>query len=148
MEIEAFLSPEQENQLAEAIAEAERNTSGEIKIHLDKKCSGDALERAKKLFVKMKMNETKFRNGVIIYVAVDDHKLAIFGDEGIHSSVGESFWKQEIDLLVNYFKKGEYLQGLSLVTAQIGEKLSENFPFDQKGDTNELDNEITYSQGS
>ncbi|MCC5925198.1 MAG: TPM domain-containing protein [Bacteroidetes bacterium] len=148
MDIETFLTNEQEEAIASAIAEAERQTSGEIKVHIDLKCSGDALERAKTLFGEMNMHKTQFRNGVLIYVATDDHKLAVFGDEGIHSCVGDTFWQQEIDLMVSYFKKGEYQRGLTEVIAQIGEKLRTNFPFDQKGDTNELDNEVTYGSGS
>jgi uncharacterized membrane protein len=148
MKIEAFLSKDQEEAIAAAISAAERQTSGEIKVHLDLKCSGDPLERTRTLFTEMNMQKTQFRNGVLIYVATDDHKLAIFGDEGIHSCVGDAFWQQEIDLMVSHFKKGEYQEGITQVIAQIGEKLHENFPFEQKGDTNELDNEVTYGSGS
>lgn len=147
MNIEAFLSPDQEKAIAEAIAEAERQTSGEIKVHIDLTCTGDALERTREVFAEMKMHETRFRNGVLIYIATDDHKLAIYGDEGIHQCVGNTFWQAEIDLMVSHFKQGEYQQGLTEVIRQIGEKLRENFPFDQKGDTNELDNEVTYGKG-
>lgn len=147
MKFENFLTPDEEQQVADAISEAENGTSGEIRVHIDKKCSGDALERAHYLFEKMDMYNTQFRNGVLVYIAIDDHKLAIFGDEGIHASVDDTFWQSEIDLLIEHFKNENYLDGISKVVHDIGQKLSENFPFDQKGDLNELDNEIRYGDG-
>lgn len=148
MKFESFLTKEEEQLVADAIELAEKNTSGEIRIHIDKKCKSDALESAKTVFAKMKMHETAFRNGVIVYIAIDDHKLAIFGDEGIHTKVDDSFWQKEIEILIDYFKKEAYLDGITTVIHEIGDKLSENFPFDQKGDKNELDNEITYGDGN
>jgi uncharacterized membrane protein len=147
MKIEDFLSPEQEQYIADAIADAERKTSGEIKVHIDQVCKGDALERAIQVFNELELFKTRFRNAVIIYLAVDDQKLAIYGDEGIHNEVGTAFWQDEIDLIVEHFLRGERQQGLSAAIQQIGEKLSEHFPFEQKGDTNELGNEISYGKG-
>lgn len=148
MKIEDFLQPEQEQRIADAIAAAEKRTSGEIKVHLDLKCPGNALDSARKLFKAMKMYQTRQRNGVLIYIAVNDRKIAIFGDEGIHTCVGDAFWQQEIDLITQHFKKGEFEQGLVAVITQIGEKLRDNFPYDAQNDTNELPNEITYGKPS
>lgn len=142
-----FLSQEQEEHIVDAIRQAEEATSGEIRVHVEKKCKADsAIERAKEVFVELKMHETEFRNGVIVYVAWKDHKLAIWGDEGIHGKVGKKFWEDEVNLLIKYFKQDDYETGLAEVVLQIGQKLKENFPFEQKGEVNELSNQISYNK--
>ncbi|MFP8487723.1 TPM domain-containing protein [Gracilimonas sp. Q87] len=142
-----FLSPEQEEHIVEAIQEAEEATSGEIRVHIEKKCKADdPIERAKQVFAELKMHETEFRNGVIVYVAWKDHKVAIWGDKGIHSKVGQSFWDEELELILKYFKAGDYQTGLTEVVLQIGQKLKESFPFEQKGEVNELSNTISYDK--
>lgn len=139
-----FLTKEQEASIIESIAQAERETSGEIRIHIEKKCSTDSpIERARQVFEELGMHETDLRNGVIIYIAFKDHKLAIWGDEGIHSRVGQSFWEEEYELLKNYFREQDYETGLTEVILQIGQKLKENFPY-QEDDINELTNDISY----
>lgn len=142
-----FLSQEQEEHIVDAIRQAEEATSGEIRVHIEKKCKAETpVDRAKEVFAELKMHETEFRNGVIVYVAWKDHKLAIWGDEGIHGKVGQKFWEEEVELLVKYFKENDYETGLSEVVLQIGQKLKENFPFDQKGEVNELSDEISYNK--
>lgn len=142
-----FLSQEQEEHIVDAIRQAEEATSGEIRVHIEKKCKAETpIDRAKEVFAELKMHETEFRNGVIVYVAWKDHKLAIWGDEGIHGKVGQKFWEEEVELLVKYFKENDYETGLSEVVLQIGQKLKENFPFDQKGEVNELSDEISYNK--
>jgi len=140
-----FLSKEEEQEVIEAIKKAEKTTSGEIRVHIEKKCKKDTLERAKEVFSKLKMHETEQRNGVIVYVSSKDHKIAIWGDKGIHEKVGQKFWEDEVELLIKYFKAGDYPTGLSEVITQIGEKLSEFFPY-QRDDINELSNEISYKK--
>lgn len=142
-----FLSQEQEEHIVDAIRQAEEATSGEIRVHVEKKCKADsAIERAKEVFAELKMHETEFRNGVIVYVAWKDHKLAIWGDEGIHGKVGQKFWEDEVNLLIKYFKQDDYETGLAEVVLQIGQKLKENFLFEQKGEVNELSNQISYNK--
>jgi uncharacterized membrane protein len=141
-----FLSKEQEESIVESIKEAEKETSGEIRVHIEKKCKADSpLDRAKEVFAELKMHETELRNGVIVYVAWKDHKVAIWGDEGIHEKVGQKFWDEELELILSYFKKEDYETGLSEVILQIGQKLKENFPY-QKDDVDELSNEISYNE--
>ncbi|HKK23980.1 MAG TPA: TPM domain-containing protein [Gracilimonas sp.] len=141
-----FLSQEQEEHIVEAIQQAEEATSGEIRVHIEKKCSDDSpIKRAKQVFSDLKMHETELRNGVIVYIAWKDHKVAIWGDEGIHDKVGQSFWEEEVELLISYFKKEDYETGISEVVLQIGQKLKEYFPF-QKGDVNELSDSISYNK--
>lgn len=141
-----FLTKEQEEHIVEAIQQAEEATSGEIRVHIEKKCKADSpIQRAKQVFSELKMHETELRNGVIVYIAWKDHKVAIWGDQGIHDKVGQSFWENEVELLISYFKKEDYETGISEVTLQIGQKLKEFFPF-QKGDVNELSNTISYNK--
>lgn len=142
-----FLTQDQEERIVESIRQAEEATSGEVRVHIEKKCKAEsAIERAKEVFAELKMHETEFRNGVIVYVAFKDHKAAIWGDEGIHDKVGQAFWEDELALLIKYFKEDDYETGLSEVVLQIGQKLKENFPYEQKGETNELSDEISYNK--
>jgi uncharacterized membrane protein len=141
-----FLTKEQEEHIVEAIQQAEEATSGEIRVHIEKKCNADSpIERARQVFSELKMHETELRNGVIVYIAWKDHKVAIWGDQGIHEKVGQSFWEDEVKLLISYFKKEDYETGISEVTLQIGQKLKEYFPY-QQGDINELSNTISYNK--
>lgn len=141
-----FLTQEQEEHIVDAISQAEEATSGEIRVHIEKKCRAESpIERAKEVFAELNMHETEFRNGVIVYVAWKDHKVAIWGDEGIHEKVGQQFWEDELELILKYFKAGDYETGLSEVVLQIGQKLKENFPYEQKGAINELSDDISYN---
>ncbi|MEX0844896.1 MAG: TPM domain-containing protein [Balneolaceae bacterium] len=142
-----FLSKEQEEDIVEAIQQAEQATSGEIRVHIEKKCKADSpMERAQEVFAELKMHETEQRNGVIVYIAWKDHKVAIWGDEGIHEKVGQEFWDEELDLILKYFKEGDYQTGLTEVVLQIGQKLKEYYPYEQKGELNELSDEISYNK--
>lgn len=143
MTVEDVLSAEQQARVVEAIRLAELNTSGEVKVHLERFCKGDALDRAKEKFGKLNLHKTALRNAVIVYVAIEDRKAAIFGDEGIHAKVDDDYWKMELDLMLSHFKKGEYAEGLIQVVTDIGEKLNAEFPYNADTDTNEVGNEIS-----
>ena len=138
---------EQEKLLESAIAEAEQGTSGEIRLHIDRYCKTDALYKARNIFSHLKMHETEERNGVLIYIALEERKFAILGDEGIHKIVGDGFWAEEKALLVSYFKQQSITQGLQMAIAAIGEKLSIHFPSNGHNN-NELSNEISFGQDS
>ncbi len=141
-----FLTKDQEQTIIKAIREAENQTSGEIRVHIEPKCKPeDPLERAMEVFAELHMHETELRNGVIIYVSTDDHKLAIWGDKGINEKVGQDFWEHELELMTKYFKAEDYETGLKEVIAHIGNKLREFFPY-QKDDTNELSDDISYGE--
>lgn len=143
MKIEDAISAEQEARVVDAIRLAELNTSGEVKVHLERFCKGDALDRAKEKFAKLNLHKTELRNAVIVYVAVEDRKAAIFGDEGIHAKVDDDYWKMELDLMLAQFKNGDYTGGLIQVVTDIGEKLKSEFPYNAATDTNEVSNEIS-----
>src|SRR5687767_1729413 len=108
-----FFSPAEKEQLVAAIRSAELRTSGEVRLFVESRCRFvDALDRAVELFQTLKMHETKDRNAVLVYVAMKDHQLAIFGDEGIHQRVGTEFWKAELGKMVSLFNRENYVEGI------------------------------------
>lgn len=138
-----FLTEEEEQRIIESITDAEEFTTGEIRVHIEFKCKKDPLERAKTIFHELEMDQTDARNGVILYIATKDRKVAVFGDEGISSQVEDDFWQDEIDKLIAEFKQGNFEKGIGSVISDIGEKLKRFYPSDGT-DPNELDNEITF----
>jgi len=140
-----MISPDDEKQIIDAIALAEKNTSGEIRVHVESKCKGDSIARIKVLFKKLNMYETKERNAVLIYVALKDHKLAIWGDEGIHQKLPDNFWNQETELMISHFSQNKIGEGLAQAIHLIGEQLKQHFPY-QSNDTNELSDELSLGE--
>ena len=140
--VEDFLTKEEEQEIVEAIRVAEKNTSGEIRVHLEKKNSIDAYERAMEVFHLLKMDETELKNGVLIYLAVKDKTFVICGDKGINDVDPSDFWDCTRDVMVKNFKEGNYKQGLVEGIQRAGEKLNAFFPLEDD-DTDELSNEIT-----
>lgn len=143
MDVSKFLSKEQQKSIVQAICDAEKNTSGEIRIHMESSCSCDVLDRATEVFKQLKMHKTALRNGVLIYLSVQDKKFAILGDVGINIKVPDGFWNQIKDGMIGHFTKGEIATGLIDGIAQIGEKLKSYFPI-AADDKNELSNEISF----
>jgi uncharacterized membrane protein len=138
-----LLNTSDKQMLVLAIQAAEKTTSGEIRVHVESRTKkGDALTRATEIFHKEKMHETKERNGVLVYVAVEDRKLAIYADQGIYDKVGVEFWYSQVQEMTAHFKNANYVQGMVQVIGALGEALTENFPFDRVSDTNELSDEI------
>lgn len=140
---ELFFSKEQQDKIVAAIQEAELNTSGEIRVHLEPNCTIDSVERAKQVFEELKMHETELKNGVLFYLAHSDKKFAIIGDSGIHEKVSDSFWNEEKELMKTHFIQKQFTEGLCIAIAKAGQKLKEHFPY-QTNDTNELSNEISF----
>ncbi|NJX16797.1 TPM domain-containing protein [Tamlana crocina] len=140
--IEDFLTPEDEQDIVEAIRLAELNTSGEIRVHIEKTDNGDATHRVLEVFHMLKMDNTQLKNGVLIYVAVDDKHFVIYGDEGINKVVGNDFWESTKNIIQSHFKKGHFKQGLIDGILKSGEQLKKYFPY-QDSDINELPNDIS-----
>ncbi|MES2240674.1 MAG: TPM domain-containing protein [Bacteroidota bacterium] len=141
--VESFLTKEEEQEIVDAICVAEKNTSGEIRVHIEKTSGGmDAYDRAMEVFHELKMDETQLKNGVLIYVAVEDRTFVICGDQGINDIVENDFWDCTKDIMVAHFKDGNFKQGLIDGILRAGEKLKTHFPW-TAGDTNELSNEIS-----
>ncbi|MBI2095054.1 MAG: TPM domain-containing protein [Candidatus Omnitrophica bacterium] len=129
-------------EIVEAIRRAESRTSGEIRVHVAKKCGEDVLGRARKIFMKLGMHRTKQRNGVLIFVALDSRFFAIVGDSGIHHAVGDSFWSGVRDKMAECFRKGGIREGILAGVAGVGEKLERYFPVGS-ADRNELPDTVT-----
>jgi len=140
--VEDFLTYEEEQEIVEAIRVAEKETSGEIRVHIEKTTSMDPFDRAMEVFHLLKMDQTQLKNGVLIYVAVKDHTFIICGDKGINDVVAPDFWDSTKDIMAAHFKNGNFKQGLIDGIARAGEQLSNYFPWEH-GDTNELSNEIS-----
>ncbi|WP_179351693.1 TPM domain-containing protein [Winogradskyella vidalii] len=140
--IEQFLSPKEEAEIVEAIRIAEGTTSGEIRVHIEQQCDTDVYEHALEVFHFLKMDNTMLRNGVLIYVAVNNKSFVIFGDQGINNIVGADFWNSTRDKIAAQFKSGNFKQGLIEGIKEAGKALSQHFPWDED-DKNELDNTIS-----
>jgi uncharacterized membrane protein len=140
--VEDFLTTNEEQEVIEAIRIAELNTSGEIRVHIEKTSKGDATNRALEVFHTLKMDNTKLQNAVLIYVAVEDKNFVIYGDKGINDVVSENFWDSTKDIMQYHFKAGNFMQGLVEGVLKSGEQLKKYFPYTDL-DTNELINEIS-----
>jgi uncharacterized membrane protein len=140
--VEDFLSKDEELEIVEAIRIAEAKTSGEIRVHIEKNTSLAPLERAKEVFHQLKMDLTKFENGVLIYIAVESHTFAIYGDKGINRVVPDDFWDSTRDAIRNHFKQGNFKQGLIDGILKAGEQLQNHFPWNND-DKNELPDTIS-----
>lgn len=139
----SFLTEKQEQSIIKAIAEAENKTSGEVRVHIEHKTQREPLERAARIFHELGMDETELQNGVLIYIASDDHKAAVYAGKGIHSQVEDGFWSDVLNILLEHFKNEEYENGIVKAVQKVGNKLKELYPY-QSGDVNELTNEISY----
>ncbi len=140
--VRQFLSSIEENEIIEAIREAERNTSGEIKVHLESSSKIDPIDRAAEVFDTLGMNKTDLRNGVLIYIAVKDRSMAIIGDQGIDEVVPNGFWNDSKDRIINGFSTGDIKQGLIDGILVSGLALKKYFPF-QDDDINEISDDIS-----
>lgn len=141
-----FFSPEEQQLIVYAIQNAERSTSGEVKVFVESRCSYvDALDRAVELFAEMGMQATEERNAVLVYVATKDHQLAIFGDEGIHRKVGPDYWKAEVMKMMKNFNRDNYAIGIADCIRDIGDALHHFFPY-TANDKNELSDDIQFGR--
>lgn len=138
-----ILTKAEQVQIVQAIKEAERNTSGEIRFHLERKCKEDVLDRASEVFSLLNMHETKLRNGVLIYLAADDHKFAIIGDCGINEKVKDHFWGDIKEHMVVRFKSGELALGVSEGIKMVGLQLKSHFPAEEHTE-NEITDDISF----
>jgi uncharacterized membrane protein len=112
-------------------------------VHIENRCGGNVEKRSLVVFKHLKLNETKLRNGVLIYLAIKDHKFAILGDEGINNVVEDGFWNDVKDLMLSHFKEGRFVEGLEQGIMRCGEKLKTYFPY-QSDDINEIPDDISY----
>lgn len=140
-----YFTSEQKATIIAAIQQAEKDTSGEIRVHFENHTSREALDRAAQVFAELKMHKTALRNGVLIYVALDDHKLAILGDAGINAKVADNFWDEIKNKMVARFKSGQICEGVTEAILAAGQQLKVFFPY-QADDINELSDEISFKE--
>lgn len=140
--VEDFLTADEEQEIVDAILESEKNTSGEIRVHIETSTTKDHYLRAQEVFHLLKMDNTREGNGVLIYVAVDDKKFVICGDKGIDEVVPKDFWSTTKDVIQNKFKEGKFKEGIINGILMAGNELQAHFPWNPN-DTNELSNEVS-----
>jgi len=138
-----FFSPEQVEDIKHAILEAELDTSGEIRIHIENTCPGDVLDRASFVFDRLGMKNTELRNGVLIYLAIRNRKFAIIGDSGINALVEKDYWERIKARMLDSFREEKFTEGLVLAILDVGKQLKTHFPF-TRDDVNELSDEVSF----
>lgn len=147
MSVQKFFTEENKLQISNAIRVAETDTSGEIRVHIEKYCKGEVLDRAAYIFDKLEMHKTKMRNGILFYLAVEDHKFAILGDAGINQKVPADFWEKITADAIEKFKEDRFTDGLSDGIMAAGKQLKDHFPY-QSDDIDELPNEISFGENN
>ncbi len=140
--VENFLTEAEEQAIVDAILKAEKNTSGEIRVHIEATAKIDHFSRAQQVFHFLKMDNTKDENGVLIYVAVADKKFVVYGDKGIDNAVPRGFWDSTKDVIASHFAKGDFKEGIVQGVLKAGEELEAHFPWDH-GDINELSDAVS-----
>jgi uncharacterized membrane protein len=131
--------------IVDAVKQAEKNTSGEIRVHIENQSKKDVLDRAADVFALLKLHKTAKRNGVLFYLAIQDKQFAVLGDAGINAVVPPNFWESIKNEMVKHFAQNDFTQGLITGVTMAGEKLKEHFPY-QTDDINELPDEISFGK--
>lgn len=142
-DVSHFLSSDQKALIKQAIVQAEKATSGEIKVHIEEHCEGNVLDRATQVFGRLGLHKTRMRNGVLIYLAYLDRKFAILGDSGINAVVPNNFWDNIKVHMQTRFRGGRYAEGLVEGISMAADQLKRHFPF-LSSDKNELSDEISF----
>lgn len=141
----AFFTEEQQKNILAAIEKAEAQTSGEIVVHLDDRCDEDVLDRAAYIFDFLNLQKTKYRNAVLFYISIEDHKFAILGDAGINHKVEEGFWDSTRDTVISHFKQKKYEEGLTAGILEAGKRLKKYFPYTDDSQ-DEISNDISFGK--
>lgn len=142
-----FFSDDDTRLIVKAIRQAEKSTSGEVRVYVESRCSWiNAIDRAAEVFYQLKMEQTEQRNAALVYVAMKDRQLAVFGDEGIHQKVGSDYWNRLVKEMLLRFDANNYGVGIAECVVQIGDALKSHFPYDSDTDKNELPDEIVFGR--
>ena len=142
-----LLSASDEEQIVAAIRTAEKNTSGEVRVYVESRCRFvDPVDRAIEVFFGLKMDKTDEHNGVLVYVALKDRQMAIYGDEGIHAKVGKDYWKNAVQQMLQQLKKDNHISGICETILSIGHTLQKEYPYQPNDDKNELPDEIVFGK--
>ena len=142
-----FFDSEELHLITRAVKAAEKETSGEVRVFIEARCSWmDAIDRAREIFFSLKMDQTEHRNATLVYIAMKDHQLAVYGDEGIHKKVGTEYWNGLVREMISCFNKDNYAEGIASCVLQIGQALKTNFPYEKETDKNELPDDIVFGR--
>ena len=142
-----FFTDEEKQTIVDAVRIAEQRTSGEVRVFVESRCRYvNAIDRAVEIFENLKMQNTELRNATLVYVAIKDRQLAVFGDEGIHQKVGNEYWANEVVKMINAFNRDNIAEGIRQCVLNIGEALAMHFPYDRNTDKNELPDDIVFGK--
>ena len=142
-----LLSQPDTSMVVDAIRASEKKTSGEIRVYIESRCKFvDSLDRATQIFYSLKMEQTDFRNAVLVYIAVKDHQLAVFADEGIYQKAGAAYWNAAVKNMLLHFNSSNYGTGISYIVSEIGNTLQTHFPYNSATDKNELPDDIVFGK--
>jgi len=143
--IETLFSARDLDDIAEAVRRAEATTTAELRVHLERHVPArrEPLGRAQEVFRRLGMHRTRQRNGVLVYLAVEDHKLAIVGDAGIHARVGPAYWEGVRDLMVGHLRAAAPREAVVRAVDDLGRVLAQHFPRGRGEDPDELANEVS-----
>lgn len=140
-----FFTKQEKDLIVQSIQQAEKSTSGEIRVFIEAKCSYvDALDRAKEIFEKLEMYKTEQRNAVLVYIALQHKQLAVFGDVGIHEKVGSTFWNEKVKEIIHHFNHKNFANGIANLVTKIGNALVYHFPYLGEKDINELPDDVVF----
>ena len=142
-----FFTDEEKQSIVDAVRIAEQRTSGEVRVFVESHCRYvNAIDRAVEIFENLQMQRTELRNATLVYVAIKDRQLAVFGDEGIHQKVGNEYWAHEVVKMINAFNRDNIAEGIRQCVLNIGEALAMHFPYDRGTDKNELPDDIVFGK--
>lgn len=142
-----YFAPPQMEQFVAAIRNAEKQTSGEVRVYIESRNPlVSTIERAAEIFYKLKMQETEDRNAVLLYIAMKDHEVALFADEGIYKRAGGVYWENEMSEMLAFFKTEDIPGGIINCVTHVGETLKKEFPYDATNDRNELPDDIVFGR--
>jgi len=142
-----FFTEEERQSIVDAVRAAEQRTSGEVRVFVESRCRYvSAIDRAVEIFENLQMQRTEMRNATLVYVAMKDRQLAVFGDEGIHQKVGNEYWANEVVKMISAFNRDNIAEGIRQCVLNIGEALATHFPYDRNTDKNELPDDIIFGK--
>jgi len=142
-----FFTDEEKQTIVDAVRSAEQRTSGEVRVFVESRCRYvNAIDRAVEIFENLQMQNTELRNATLVYVAIKDRQLAVFGDEGIHQKVGNEYWANQVMKMINAFNRDNIAEGIRQCVLNIGEALAMHFPYDRNTDKNELPDDIVFGK--
>ena len=142
---EDLLTPAERERVRDTVRAAEKRTSGEIRVHMDDVISGNVLDHAATVFTELEMHRTAYRNGILIYISVAQHRAAVIGDAGINARLPHGYWNDVLEVILHEFKAERYCDGLCMGIERLGEQLHTHFPR-ERSDVNELNDDISFGK--